>query len=410
MRLHAFQGVRYGDRAGDPGALAAPPYDQINDRQRDRLHQTAHHFSHLSRPVRNGAEDEHAHAAALHEAWLTEGILVEESRPALYLYEIRLPDGGRRLGLTALVDLESPERRVIRPHEQTLEKAVADRLRLLRAMQVDLEPILLLADDDGVLDSLVAADLDGSPPLVRHTDPSGCVHAIHRVEDDDRIRTYSEAARGRPGLIADGHHRYKVAGLYAAESHARRGTAAGTKLAVVTSLASPELAIDPIHRGFESTLDLAVVRTEATEILPLETELGPAFAAAVAAAEQPAIGVWQDDRGEIWRFAPERLAELAPGRRGLAVAILHDLLLPRLGVPAAAATDGTITYRSDPAEMAEEVAGGALKTAFLLPPMDPAEFAAAVADGGLLPPKSTRFLPKVVSGLVWARHASRLLP
>jgi uncharacterized protein (DUF1015 family) len=43
-----------------------------------------------------------------------------------------------------------------------------------------------------------------------------------------------------------------------------------------------------------------------------------------------------------------------------------------------------------------------------LPPMEPAAFGEALGDGHLLPPKSTRFLPKVVSGLVWADHGSKL--
>ena len=44
-----------------------------------------------------------------------------------------------------------------------------------------------------------------------------------------------------------------------------------------------------------------------------------------------------------------------------------------------------------------------------LPPMAPSEFAEAVAQGDLLPPKSTRFLPKMISGLVWVGHDARLL-
>jgi uncharacterized protein (DUF1015 family) len=40
--------------------------------------------------------------------------------------------------------------------------------------------------------------------------------------------------------------------------------------------------------------------------------------------------------------------------------------------------------------------------------MSPAQFAAAISHGDLLPPKSTRFLPKVFSGLVWAAHDSGL--
>jgi uncharacterized protein (DUF1015 family) len=40
--------------------------------------------------------------------------------------------------------------------------------------------------------------------------------------------------------------------------------------------------------------------------------------------------------------------------------------------------------------------------------MAPEQFAAAIAEGDMLPPKSTRFIPKVVSGLVWSEHRARL--
>jgi uncharacterized protein (DUF1015 family) len=43
-----------------------------------------------------------------------------------------------------------------------------------------------------------------------------------------------------------------------------------------------------------------------------------------------------------------------------------------------------------------------------LPPMSPMAFSVAIANGDLLPPKSTRFLPKVYSGLVWAAHGTEL--
>ncbi|MGH9381846.1 MAG: hypothetical protein ACRD2Z_14705, partial [Thermoanaerobaculia bacterium] len=124
------------------------------------------------------------------------------------------------------------------------------------------------------------------------------------------------------------------------------------------------------------------------------------------AAPQPALVVWPSGEApELWSLDAERAElTLSPARRRLAVAMLHAELLPRLGLPASAATDGTIAYRSSAEALADAVAGGELALGIFLPPMEPADFAAALADGGLLPPKSTRFLPKVASGLVWARH------
>jgi hypothetical protein len=84
------------------------------------------------------------------------------------------------------------------------------------------------------------------------------------------------------------------------------------------------------------------------------------------------------------------------------------LVVPALGLPPEAALDGTVVYRDDPEALAHELAAGQLGTGFFLPPMPPAEFAAAIAQGELLPPKSTRFLPKVMAGLVWTDHSSAL--
>src|SRR6188508_1005737 len=162
MRVFAFEGQRYSGAAETAGALVAPPYDQINAALRDRLHAASpHHFARLITPLAGKAGDAYQEAAALHRAWVDDGTLVTDPRPALYPYEIRLAGGGARLGLTALVGIEDPASGIIRAHEQTLDKPLADRLDLLRATRVDLEPVLLLPDDGGKLDEMLAEDIAG---------------------------------------------------------------------------------------------------------------------------------------------------------------------------------------------------------------------------------------------------------
>ncbi len=91
------------------------------------------------------------------------------------------------------------------------------------------------------------------------------------------------------------------------------------------------------------------------------------------------------------------------------VEIFQEAVLPALGLSQDAANDGTLIYRSNPDDLYAQVARGELGTGFWLPPMQPAEFAAAIAEGHLLPPKSTRFLPKAMSGLVWSDHESEMI-
>ena len=412
MRLFAFEGLRYTPSVGDAGPLAAPPYDQINDSARDRFHsQHPRQFVQLTRPVAPEGGDPYRFAAALHNRWMEEGVIARDERPALYPYVIELAGGGQRLGVMALVGLD--DAKVIRPHEHTLDKPLADRLALLSAMHVDLEPALILSEDEGRLDTLIQEDTAGATPLVRHQDADGNFHVLYRVDDPDRIRLYQEAAQG-PAAIADGHHRYKVAQRFAGERGIRPGTAASAKLTVVTSLSSPALTIEPIHRAFKEPVDLAKLAGVPGSIEPCARSGGSggrAFAAAVAAATQPALGVWVAGREpEIWHLDPTTVPDPpSPGVPKLAVELFQETILSALGLPPEASTNGTVVYRANPDELWDQVASGELGTGFFLPPMQPAEFSAAIADGEVLPPKSTRFMPKVMSGLVWADHDSRVL-
>ncbi len=404
MRLYPFRGIRYGEGLADRGSLAAPPYDQIDDALAADLREDPHQFTWLTRPIASELGDPYETARQTHEEWFGTGILQKEPRPALYPYEILLPGGGRRLGLTALVGLEDPSSQIIRPHEQTVDKTVEERLALLRTTGLDLEPILLLSDDDGGLDSLLAEDLADGAFLIEHQDSFGNRHRLFRLEDADRIERYRRLLESCPGLIADGHHRYEVAIRHATERGLELGSDNATKLTVITSLNAPGLTIDPIHRGLREVVDLGPAAALAKSRQPCEATSGGALAAAAAAAEQPAFAVLSAaHQAEIWSFAEEE-ASVDPisSSHPLAVLWLHEAVLPRLGLDATAAANGRIAYRSDPERLFSAIRNGDLEAGFWLPPMSPRAFSRATAQRALLPPKSTRFLPKIVSGLVWA--------
>lgn len=406
MRIFAFQGHRY--RTARPGELAAPPYDQIDDELRDRLHREPHNFAHLTRPAPADGLTAHRTAARLHRAWIEEGLVDIDDPPRLYAMAIDLPDGGRRLGLAALVGIEDPAGGLIRPHERTVDKTVSERLDLLRALPVDLEPILLLADDDGALDEMLADDLTGAEVAATHRDALGNEHHLVPLPPEG-TGAYREALEEAVGLIADGHHRYRTAALYAAETGAPAGSPAACKLAVITSLRSPALAIDPIHRGLPRPLEPPLPERGVLERRAVSDESGQEIADAVAAAGPTALGVSTPEGAELWILDPEAgPAHLPPAASHLAVVLLHETLLPQWGYAEASAVDGTIVYRSDPEVLHRAVASGALPVGLWLPPMSPDGFHRAIAGGDILPPKSTRFLPKVVSGLVWSSHDGRL--
>ena len=405
MRLRPFCGTRFDAEPTVIGDRVAPPYDQIDDALRDALHRIPYQFAHLSRPS-SADGDPHEHAASLHKQWERERVLVTDSKPAVYPYEIELNDGPKRLGICALIALEPPESSIIRPHEATVAKTVDERLSLLRRMRVDIEPILFIADDGGALNPLLESDIRSAPPLGMHRDGQGAVHRLYKVDSEQRTETYRSLLADLGGVIADGHHRYTVAQRYARETMPDPNTAAAMKLMVVTSLESDGLSIDPIHRGLTTSIDLDTLADLASQRTPLNPADGAALAQVVEDSDQPALAVGPvDGRFELWLFDPERRPDtLEENLATLPVGWLHRGLLAKAGLTRSNDTDGTVVYRSDPQRLFAEVADRRFSVGFWLPSMSGDEFAKATIGGKILPPKSTRFLPKLVSGLVWASH------
>ena len=413
MKLYAFQGYRYNSARLDAAAQAAPPFDQIDESLRDRLHaQSPHQFAHVTKPVAQDGRTPHEQSKALHREWLESGVIARDETPSVYPYAITQPNGSSRLGLCGLVGVEPGREGDLWPHEQTVAKSISERLALLRLVQIDIEPVFYLAEDDGTLERLLASDCGGAAgaALVSHTDPwTGDIHALFRITDRERIAAYSAALAGARAAIADGHHRTQVAQTYAAEERAAGGAAAACKMVVLTSLTSANLRIDPVHRGIRVPVDRGAMSALPARRETLEATGGAAIAARVAAAPQPALAVWfqGDPTPELWTLDPAAAPADMPGRKAdLPASLLHHHLLKAAGVPIESATDGSIAYEADPDDIIASLERSEITAGVFLPPMTPKQFALATEDGDLLPPKSTRFLPKLVSGLVWCGHDS----
>lgn len=414
MKIYAFQGYRFAD-AAQAELAAAPPFDQIDAALQERLHALSPlQFSHLTRPAPPAGESPYMHSRCVHEEWLSAGSVVREERPSLYPYAIEMPGGRRRLGLTCLVAVDPARAGDLKPHEETVDKPLEDRLALLEELRIDLEPVFYLAEDEaGELDRMLAEDTaEDKEALVHHRDPvRGDRHVLYKVNDGERIAAYQKLLDGRLAAIADGHHRTKVSQLFAARHQSSPGTAAAAKLAVLTSAASQDLTIDPIHRALKIPCDFGRLAMLAAEQTSSTATSGGELAASVAKARQPALGVWKAGREpQLWRLDPDLAPEDSAGRKsGLSVVLLHQQLLEAVGIGAERGRDGSILYRADPDEVAKLLQKGEAEAGFFLPPMDPQAFAEATARGDLMPPKSTRFLPKLVSGLVWVGHDAALV-
>ncbi|HUK94422.1 MAG TPA: DUF1015 domain-containing protein [Gaiellaceae bacterium] len=350
-----FRAVRYDERAGPLEALVAPPYDVISDEERDVFRaRNPHNVVHLTLP------DDEREAGSLWREWRQDGILVQEDEPACWwlAQDYVGPDGVARTreGLVAALHAEAYESRVVLPHERTHRGPKEGRLRLLREVGAQLEPLFFL--------------YEGPPPAGRPgRDPDLELEGarLWRLRPDGIAQAFAD----RQVLIADGHHRYETALAY----HAEKGTPdSGYVLAVLVSLDDPGLMIFPTHRVFEH---------EPGERLPADEEPASAQAALRALEQAP----------------PDRAAAVVyrKGRPELAIDGEGELdvsLVDRLG------HEG-ISYTPDWQEAVRAVDTGEAEVAVLMRSTRIEDVFAVAQRGETMPQKSTYFYPKLVSGLLF---------
>jgi uncharacterized protein (DUF1015 family) len=335
--LKPFRALRYEvTKAGPLASLVAPPYDVVSPEERERLRAgNPYNVVHLTLP------DSPEQAAQDLADWRASGILVEEP-PAAWALEQEYvgPDGiaRSRFGLVGSLKVEPYETGTVLPHERTHRGPKEERLRLLRATRVQLEPIFLL--------------YDGPAPVERpDRDPDLEVEGarLWRIDDPTVVRAFDD----RQLLIADGHHRYETAVAFSQEE----GTPASAQMLVVlVSTADPGLEIFPTHRLFDSPKRLESDRDGAGEIVELTRD----------------------------------------GRRTIPVpsGMLDVQLVDTLG------HEG-ISYTADAGEAERRVREGDAAVAYLLRPTRIEDVFEHARRGEVLPQKTTYFFPKLISGLLF---------
>jgi uncharacterized protein (DUF1015 family) len=335
--LKPFRALRYEvTKAGPLASLVAPPYDVVSPEERERLRAgNPYNVVHLTLP------DSPEQAAQDLADWRASGILVEEP-PAAWALEQEYvgPDGiaRSRFGLVGSLRVEPYETGTVLPHERTHRGPKEERLRLLRATRVQLEPIFLL--------------YDGPAPVERpDRDPDLEVEGarLWRIDDPTVVRAFDD----RQLLIADGHHRYETAVAFSQEE----GTPASAQMLVVlVSTADPGLEIFPTHRLFDSPKRLESDRDGAGEIVELTRD----------------------------------------GRRTIPVpsGMLDVQLVDTLG------HEG-ISYTADAGEAERRVREGDAAVAYLLRPTRIEDVFEHARRGEVLPQKTTYFFPKLISGLLF---------
>jgi uncharacterized protein (DUF1015 family) len=409
--IQPLRALHYDLRAvGSLDAVAAPPYDVIDDEMRAELvARSPCNVVEVDLPVDPGGDDPYLHAQTTFEAWRQQGIVVQDREPAIWpaTQDYETPDGERcmRRGFLCRVRVEDYGPGRIRPHERTQPGPKEDRLRLTRATRANLSPIFsLFPDREGAAWEALAASTE-EPPFGSATDAGGATTTVWRCADPAAIAAVQDVLARGELLIADGHHRYETARVYA-EEVGGEGEHRYT-LMFLCSMSDPGLTVLPTHRLLTG---LDGKREALREAIERDFEVRPVAPDDLAPGQGGPIEFGYVEGAEHLRLAlrdPSVADRVLAGKpdayRRLDTALLEALILKEaLGMSEDdIARQNGVTYAKRAADAVAAVESGRADAAFLLR-ATPVEAVRAVAEAGeSMPPKSTFFHPKVPTGLLF---------
>ena len=403
-----FAGLRYDCIAAgaDLEALAAPPYDVIDEDQRAALESgAAHNAVRLLLPRdENSDGDRYERAAAALASWEREGVLAVDSEPRLYSYRMQFRDlaGNARhtRGVIGALALPEPGDTTVLPHERTMPKAKSDRLALLRSTRANVDPIWGLSLSEGL-----TGRLDPDAHLGTCVDADGVIHELGAIDDPARIEEICARIGGSNLVLADGHHRFETACNYREELRAAGEPVDGAGLIMmfVVELIDDELDIEPIHRLLDLPAGVSI-RERLADSFDM-FDLGPNTADAVGELQarmlaDNGLGIVDAQGFAVAVARPElRAAALADEHPAVAAtdaAVVEMLVIPRL-------PEATWRFWHDAGSVAALVDKGAASAAILCSPVSVAQTRAAAVAGARMPQKTTFFTPKPRSGMVFRK-------
>ncbi len=397
------------------GALSdvvAPPYDVIDAAQRATLIERSP-FNVVAIDLPQGDPDPYAAASELFESWQLQGALVRDGEPALWAHtqDYAGPGGATltRRGFFCRVRIEDYGPGRVRPHERTHPGPKEDRLRLTRATRANISPIFSLYSDPSHAAWDALGPFTEPEPWGEVADSDGTVHRLWRISDPAAISAVQDATREAELLIADGHHRYETMQAYA-EEVGGEGEHRYILMCLV-ALEDPGLTVFPTHRLVRG-MDDARRQTlaEALQRDFLLTEVPIAELAPPPAAGPLELGYVNDREERVHRLtlkdqaiADAALAGHSEAYRHLDTGVLEALVLKgALGL-----SDEDIShfnglfYARDAAEALAMVRSGEYQAAFLMRPTPVAQVRDVANEGENMPPKSTYFFPKLLTGLLF---------
>lgn len=408
------------DKIKDSSKIFCPPYDVISKKDQSMYYKKSpYNFIRIElnkeSPKDNSRDNQFTRAKKTFDRWLKSGILKEDKEKCFYFYSQEYYYKGERksrLGFIGLLKLKHSSKSGVFPHENTHLAAKENRLQLIKKIKANTSPIFVIFSDiDRIMKRIFDKYLLGKAPIIDTFDAEKVGTKIWRLYNEEAIATLKKCMEGKNIYIADGHHRFEVGQEFCNLMRKKKKNFTGNEdfnyiMTYFTDLNAKDLQILPIHRLVKKMpSDLSALQgyfsiekvKEKYELFALLRKAG--FA-------EHAYGLYQGNNFYLLRFNNSAHLDqfIETGSRelkNLDVSILQHVIFKKLNIK-----DRDIAYIKDEDLAISMVNDNKAEAVFLLNPVKIEQLKVIAGGGEKMPPKSTYFYPKVLSGLVVNRFDS----
>ena len=393
--------------------VASPPYDVLSREEALAMARgNEHSFLHINKPEIDVDPATSAYDPAVYargranlDRFVNSGVLVRDEAESFYVYRQIMGDHVQT-GLAAVASVNAYEKGLVKKHELTRPPKVKDRVSHMHALGAQVGPVFVTYRARKPIDELIAKAAQGEPEY-DFTSDDGIRHTFWTVSEAGRVLAFQAALDELPALyVADGHHRSEAAAkLRETLSESSSGSAgeAAQDWFLIVMFPHDQIKILDYNRVVRDLngLDAGAFLQRLEQNFELE-EVENSHAKPTQPRE---FALYLEGR---WLRLRPRAAVLTSledrsASDRLDVALLQDwVFAPLLGIMDQR-TDERVDFVGGIRgleELERKVDSGAWAAAFALYPTSMESLMEVADSGGVMPPKSTWFEPKLRSGLV----------
>lgn len=415
--IRPLRAWRYNNQLGARiDDLTSPLFDVVSDKQRKALYQNPHNSIHLSVP--QGPDAAHK-AHDLLNQWKSLGVIVQDKLPAIYIYYQYFTLHGSakelcRKGFVCNIRVHAWEDDVILRHENTIPKAVNDRIELLQKTELNVSPTHgLYTDASFELEKYMDEAILN--PIYESEDYQGVRDVLAVIHDATVIQKFMDKLADKQVILADGHHRYEGSLVYMEQQKKADPNYVGNEsynfhLMYLTNTEAGDLRILPTHRLIKNlpSLDEATI----LEKLAGDFTIKPVDEAdtlnEIITGKQWAFGLMFKENSYKLRLKPEALASMTwqfpEVVKKLDLTVMHYFIIEKaLGIAGKDQRKSeNIFFDRSFSDCLKRVLKDEAQLAIITNEVSIDDVKNVCHSGATMPQKSTYFYPKVICGFLFS--------